>query len=611
MRKRILGYAAAGVAATLVLGACSSSVGGDTTSSTASSSVGGTSSGSSSSSSSASESAAGGPIAKTINIGLEQTPGGYNCNTAAANSVYCAYVDNVTQGALVIVQPDGSLKPNTEFGTYKKTSDDPLTVEITIADGAVWSDGVPIDFDDVLLQWAALSGTHPGGNDADGNPVDLFAGASTNGFAELKMPEGKAGDKTYTWVFNTPYVDWEALVGTTFIPAHIVAEQAGLSSADNGAELIKAIQDNDTAKLTKVGAFWSTGFDYEVDLPTLPDTAILPSSGPYKVDNASGSNLTVVRNDAYWGTPAVTDSLVFKLVNDQEWVQAMANGEIDAFDPSNPSGDTIAQLDAAKDSITYQAGESYTFSHVDFNSGPGGAMENPAVREAFEMCVPREQLVEKYAKPVFDGAQVLNLREFLPAQGNYKEILAQVPSATKYASVDLAGAKAKLVAAGVTVPYDVQFTFAASSSLRADQVQVIKASCDQAGFNIIAKPDADVFTTLALKDTSWGLAVFGWAGSGLVASGQSIYVTDGEQNFGRYSSKIVDDAWAKIVTSTDRAAAEKEKIPMEEELWANPYNAVLYANPGIAAFSSKVTGPKFNPTQTGVTWNAATWSKTE
>ena len=96
-----------------------------------------------------------------------------------------------------------------------------------------------------------------------------------------------------------------------------------------------------------------------------------------------------------------------------------------------------------------------------------------------------------------------------------------------------------------------------------------------------------------------------------MASGQSIYVSDGDQNYGRYSSPIVDEAWDKVVTSTDRDAAEQEKIPMEEELWANPYNAVLYANPGIAAFSSKLTGPKYNPTQYGSTWNAATWSKSE
>jgi peptide/nickel transport system substrate-binding protein len=303
--------------------------------------------------------------------------------------------------------------------------------------------------------------------------------------------------------------------------------------------------------------------------------------------------------------------LVFKKVDDQEWVQAMINGEIDAFDPSNPSGDTIAQLDAAADTVSYEVGEGYTFSHVDFNSGPGGAMENPLVREAFLLCVPRQELVDKYAKPVFEGARVLDLREFLPAQAGYQEILDQVPSAQKYQQVDLAAARAKLTEAGVTVPYEVQLTFAATSSLRADQAQVIKASCDQAGFNIVAKPDEDVFGTLALKDTSWGLALFGWSGSGLVASGQSIYVTDGEQNYGRYSNPTVDEAWGKVVVSTDRESAEALKVPMEEALWADPYNAVLYANPDVSAFSSKLTGAGLNPTQTGSTWNAQTWSKSE
>ena len=85
-------------------------------------------------------SAAGGPIADTINVGIEQTPGGYNGQSAGANSVYTAYVDNLTQKNFVDVQPDGSLKANPEYGTYEKTSDSPLTVEYTFDENAVWSD---------------------------------------------------------------------------------------------------------------------------------------------------------------------------------------------------------------------------------------------------------------------------------------------------------------------------------------------------------------------------------------------------------------------------------------------------------------------------------------
>ncbi|AZI57445.1 ABC transporter family substrate-binding protein [Nakamurella antarctica] len=618
-RTRALSLTALVAGTALVLSSCGGSVGGNSaaTPATTAPSVAATSSSSeassgamsSDSSAAPTSSAASDSLADTINIGYEQATGGYNCNTAATNSVYCAYVDNVTQGAFVHVQPDGSIKPDTEFGTYEKTSDDPLTVKYTFADKAVWSDGTPIDYDDALLAWAAYSGTHPGGKDADGNATDLFQAASTNGWAQVKMPEGKAGDKSFTMVFTDPYADWEVL-GAGFMPAHIAAKGAGLSTDGDGAALVAAIQNNDTATITKIADFWNTGWDYEVDLPKLPDTAILPSSGPYKVQNGSNGNLTLVKNDKWWGTPAKTNTLVFKLVSDQEWVQAMANGEIDSFDPSNVTGDIVDQLKAKPDAISYKVGEGYTFSHIDFDTSPEGKLANPKIRQAFMKCVPRQELVDKFAKPVFDGAQILNLREFLPAQGNYKDILSQVPSATLYDKVDIAGAKALLTEAGVTQPYDIRFIRSGKSSLRGDQVQVIKASCDQAGFNIIDQPDDDVFTTLTTRGT-WDVAVFGWSGSGLVASGQSIYVTGGSQNFGGYSDPIVDAAWDKVVRTVDRTKAEELKVPMEEQLWANPYNLTLYANPGLVAFSSKLSGAVYNPTQAGVTWNAYEWTKTK
>lgn len=549
-------------------------------------------------------------IADTITIGIEQTPDGYNANTADNNSVYNAYVDNVTQSGFIDVQPDGSIKPNTDFGTYEKVSDDPLTVKYTFNDDAVWSDGTPIDYDDALLAWAAYSGTHPSGETDDaGNPLDLFNAASTNGWAEVAMPEGKAGDKSFEMVFDKPYVDWEVL-GSGFMPAHIAAEQAGLSSDDNGAELVEAIQNNETEKLKAVADFWNTGWLYEANLPTLPDLSIIPASGPYQYDNASNGTLTLVRNEKWWGEPAKTPTLVFKTVDANEMVQALQNGEIDQFDPSNATKDMLDSLTALGDDVAkVETGESLTFSHVDIDTSPTGAFNNQKVREAFAMCIPRQELVEKFATPVYADAQILRLHEVLPAQSTYQEVLDQVPAASKYDEVDIDGAKALLTEAGVTMPYPVRFTFAEQSSLRADQVALIKASCDQAGFDIQAKPDPDVFTSLASAPGTWDAAVFGWAGSGLLASGQSIYVTGGNQNYGRYSNADVDATWDKIVVAKDREAAVPLHVDLETALWTDLYNITLYANPGMTAYSAKLTGPVYNPTQYGGTWNAETWTK--
>lgn len=548
-------------------------------------------------------------LADTITVGIEQTPDAYNANTADANSVYNTYVDNITQQNFVEILPDGTIEPNETFGSYEKVSDSPLTVEYTFADDAVWSDGTPIDFDDALLAWAAYSGTHPSGEtDADGNPLDLFNAASTNGWAEVEMPEGEAGDKTFTMVFKNPYADWEVL-GAGFMPAHIAAEQGGLSADDDGAALVEAILSSDTATLAPVAEFWNTGWAYQADLPELPDLALIPASGPYKFDNASNGTLTVVRNDAWWGEPAATETIVFKTVADTEMVQALQNGEIDVFDPSNATADMLAQLEALGDAVTLETGESLTFSHIDLDSSDTGLFNDPRVRQAFAKCVPREELVEKFARPVYPEAQVLNLHEILPAQAEYEEALEQVEAAQQYDEVDLEGAKALLAEAGVTTPLTVRFTYAEQSSVRADQVALVKASCDQAGFLIEPKPDPDVFTSLASAPGTWDAAVFGWAGSGLIASGQSIYITGGNQNYGKYSNPEVDRIWGELVQVTNPDDALPLQIELEEQLWTDLYNVTLYANPGMTAWSSSLEGPQYNPTQYGSTWDAETWTK--
>ncbi len=608
---RAVAGTALAAAAVLVLAACGGSVGGSSDTSAPPTGGGSSAVGSSAASGgTAASSDSGGPKADTINVGLEQAPGGFNGLSSAANSVYTGYVDNLTQSSFATIQPDGTIKPNTEFGTYEKTSDDPLTVTYTFNDAAVWSDGVPIDCDDAMLAWASLSGSYPTGEKDDaGADVDLFTPASTNGFSQTKKPTCKPGEKTFTLAYTEPYADWEALfTGSVFMPAHIAAEQGKLSSADNGAALISAIETDDKAKLTPVANFWNTGWNYQPDLPKIPDVKLLPTSGPYKYDNGSNGTLTVVKNDKWWGTPAATPTFVFKVISPEEWVQAMANGEIDAYDPSNPTQDVVSQLKGLGDKVKYEVGESLSFSHLDFDSSPQGKLKDIKVRQAFLKCIPRQELVDKFAKPVYEGAQILNLRETLPAQKGYQEILDQIPEATQYDTVDIAGAKQLLAEAGVKTPYDIRILRASTSDLRGQQVAVIKGSCDQAGFNIIDQPDPDLFTTLTTRGT-WDAAIFGWSASGLVASGESIYVTGGNQNYGGYSDPTVDKSWAEVVRTVDRDKAEQLKIPMEQALWSNPYNATLYATPNLTASASTLSGPVINPTQSGSTWNAATWTK--
>ncbi|WP_434993773.1 ABC transporter family substrate-binding protein [Arthrobacter sp. Ld5] len=552
-------------------------------------------------------------LASTINIAISQAPTAYNGQTAATNAVYNTYVDNLTSSGFAAFAANGNLEPNEEFGTYEKTSDDPLTVKYTINEDAVWSDGTAIDYDDVLLTWAAMSGTHPTGEkDPDtGAEADLFQAASTNGFASMKMIEGEPGSKEFEAVFDEPYADWEALFTTgVFLPAHIAAEQGGMSPEGDGAELVEAIQATDIEALTPVAEFWNTGWNYEADLPKLPDTAILPSSGPYKLDNATNGTLTLVKNDQYWGEERAgkTDTIVFKTIVDEEAVQALQNGDVDIIEPSSPTVDTKTALEQIGETVTVDTGQSLTFSHVDLDQRPGAVFEDLKVRQAFAKCIPRADMVDKFVTPVDPEGTVMNLHEYQPAQEDYQTVLDGAEAAQGDGVADIEGAKALLEEAGKTEPVKVSMMFASTSQLRADQVALVKDSCDQAGFEITPQPEPEWSAKLS-QPGAWDAVVFGWAGSGLVASGQSIYITGGEQNFGGYTDSEVDRLWDEIVTTTDSEEVIPLKTELEQRLAETQYNVVLYANPNIAGYSSKLEGVELNPTQTGITWNAYSWTK--
>ncbi|MBG6216661.1 peptide/nickel transport system substrate-binding protein [Arthrobacter sp. CAN_A6] len=550
-------------------------------------------------------------LASTINVAISQTPDAYNGDTANANSVYNTYVDNLVHSGFVAFNAEGNLERDEDFGTYEKTSDDPLTVKYTISDDAVWSDGTAIDYDDFLLQWAAASGKHPSGEkDPDsGDDVDIFQAASNNGWGQTEMPEGEPGGKEIELVYTEPYADWEALVDN-FMPAHVAAEQAGLSAEGDGAELIELIQGGDIAALTPVADFWNTGWNYEADLPSLPDAALIPSSGPYKLDNATNGTLTMVKNENYWGEAKAgqTETIVYKTIVDEEVVQALQNGDVDVIDPSSPTVDTKAALEAIGESVTVETGESLTFSHVDLDQRPGAVFEDLKVRQAFAKCIPRADMVDKFVTPIEPNGSVLNLHEYQPAQEDYQTVLDGAPAAQSDGVADIEGAKALLAEAGKTEPVQVSMMHASTSQLRADQVALVKASCDQAGFEITAQPDAEWSAKLS-QPGAWDAVVFGWAGSGLVASGESIYVSDGAQNFGGYADEEVDRIWSEIVTNTDPEQVVPLKTELEQRLAETQYNVVLYANPGIAAYNSNVEGVVLNPTQTGLTWNAYEWTK--
>src|SRR5690606_31391720 len=68
------------------------------------------------------------------------------------------------------------------FGTAEIVADSPFTVRYSIADDVTWSDGVPVDAADLLLAWAANSGSLNTPGFEDGDYVDSSTGLYTDDF---------------------------------------------------------------------------------------------------------------------------------------------------------------------------------------------------------------------------------------------------------------------------------------------------------------------------------------------------------------------------------------------------------------------------------------------
>ena len=496
---------------------------------------------------------------------------------------------------------DGSIIPNKDFGTYEKTSDDPLTVKYTISDDAKWSDGTPVTAGDFIFHWAANNDTVK----AEGSETPLFDSISfEQGKYIPEAPEGEADGKEFTVTYPEPYADWEILISTA-LPAHIVAKEAGMSFE----ELVTAAKEKDVEALTPAAEFWNDGWDFSPG--ELPDASLVPSMGPYKFKDGgwqAGQSITLETNPEYWGTPAATKELVLRFADPKTHVQALQNGDLDVIEPQ-ATVDTLQQLEGLGEDVNVQTGDQLTWEHVDYNRGEGSVFaDSPELREAFALCLPRQQIVDNLIKPIYADAQVMNLREVFPFQDKYQEVVDEAyPKEMDEPNIEKA--KELVEKSGVSKP-TVRLGYQAGNQRRTETVALIKSSCDQAGFDV-QDANSPVFFKEVMPAGDYDAALYAWAGSGQKASGANIYQSDGAQNQQSYNNPEVDAAWDKLATSLDENEQLEQVKTIEKLLWEDFQAIPLYAHPGLVGHKADVANVRDTAAQSGALWNVEQWVRVQ
>ncbi|MEV4097602.1 ABC transporter family substrate-binding protein [Streptosporangium saharense] len=533
--------------------------------------------------------------ARSITYAYEQEFHSYNNNTAAENATRNAGPLQRVLTGFWFYGENGEITADRDFGRYVKTSDDPLTVEYTINPKAVWSDGTPIDCDDVLLWWGFKSGKIKG-----------FSTSGTTGVEDTELPACEKGDRSFSLVYDKPFADWIAggPGATELLPAHVVARQGGLSED----EFIAAIKARDAKRLERAIKFFNDGWVSEV---SLPPAELIPSSGPYKLSKMdTGQSLTFVANDRWWGTPAATPTIIERFITLDEQAQALHNREVQIIEPQ-PGPGVLKDLERIE-GVKVNVADQYTYEHLDFNvdSSP---FRDRRLRQAFAKCVPRQLIVDSLIKPVIPDAKPLEIRNVAPFQANAAAVIAASGGAGVYAKQDIEGARALVAKAGKT-GVQVKIGYQTPNPRRTVEVQLIIDACNKAGFEVVDKGSDDFFGTV-MPANGYDVALFAWSASSLVSGWASTYTTpkkcDSENkgnNNGCYSSARVDRLIRKLNATVELDAQIPIIGAIEKQLWADVATIPLFQHSTLSAWDESIRNVVPNPAQSTITWNMDRWS---
>lgn len=525
----------------------------------------------------------------TIAWALDQQPRQYNPNTVQGDTPANAAVLSGVLGAFWRYRPDGTVERTTDFGSFRKISDDPLTVQYTIDSRAVWSDGVPIDCDDVALAWLASSGV---------TGERGFAALDVARYRDMNRPKCQSGDKVVTISYRTPLADWQTAFGpgsAWLLPAHVVRREAGLPKS-----FVDYLDTPQSPDLARAAAFWNTGWAFTAG-QVRKDLVL--SSGPYLIDSwQAGASITLKANPRWWGHPPVTGTIVIRFASPQDQVQALAAGRIQAMAP-DPDPDVVSALKRLGKRVRVVTGDRYVFEHLDFNLR--GEFADASLREAFARCVPRQRIVDQVVRPLAAGSRVLQSRFVMPFQPGYPDFAA---AGHPYDTVDLAAARRLLAGRRPTVRIGWRKDPEVPDPARVQTLSLLKASCAQAGFTVL-DAGTPTFLDRELRAGSYDVAMFSWMGSPTVTGSTDMYISGGASNLGHYADRDVDGLIARLARQLDPRRQGDLLRQIDAVLWKDVATVPLFAYPALAATTLDVSGISYNPTILGLGWNVAEWHR--
>ncbi len=564
----------------------------------------------------------------TMSVAWNQPLYSFNQNTTTGNATANAVVLNLTQQSFNYYDNKFTLQKNTDFGSYEKVSDDPLTVKYTINKGVTWSDGVAVDAADLLLNWVGLSGAMNQGEPTydeetgvliPGDNVYFDSVAIGTGIEQVtKTPEVSDDGRSITMVYDTPQVDWELLYTGVGVPAHVVAKHA--LNIDDPAEakkaVLDAIQNKDTSKLKPLSDFWSVGFD-AVELPTGDKADITLGNGAYTVSEFKKDEYITLkaRTDDYKSGPQPSvETVTVRFIPDaMASITALQNGEVSVTQPQATT-DVLEAAQKLKNMKILQQSE-WTYEHIDLTFNNGGPFDPASyggdeakallVRKAFLTAIDTGAVVTKLITPLSPDSKPLGSQLFLPGAKNY-DASAKANGSDAYGKGDAAAAKALLDQAGVTQPVDVKLLYGKGNTRREQEYALYADQVKAAGFNLIDGGDENWGALLG--SGTYDAALFGWQSTSTgVTSSRATFDSEGGNNFNGYSNADSDKLWKELSSSFDADRQQEILMTIDKTLYDDAYGVGVFLFPQITVYNDDLEGVSSSGLSPTFFWNYWDW----
>jgi peptide/nickel transport system substrate-binding protein len=410
---------------------------------------------------------------------------------------------------------------------------------------AIWYDGTPITWQDFHWHWRALNGTDKS-----------YQIRGSTGYADIETVARGRDDREVIVTFKNKYADWPSLF-YALLPV----------------------------STTKTAQAFNTAWK---DRP-------FTTAGPFKIAtiDQTAKTVTIVRNEKWWGPPAKLDTILFRTIDLDAQIDALANGEIDLMDIGPDVNKYTRARGISGADIRWAAGPN--FRHITIN-GTGPILRDVKVRQALAMGIDRAAIARAMLGPLGIDNTTLGNHIFMRNQTGYRDNSGDVG---KY---DPGRAAQLLDEAGWRLDgkvrkkdgrtLEINFVIPSAVATSRQESELIQNMLGQVGVtvNINTVPSPDFFENY-IRTGQFDFTVFSWIGTPYpISSSRALYAKptagpNGElaiqQNYSRVGSDEIDKLFAEATQELDRQKAIDLANRIDALIWQEVHSLTQYQRPDM------------------------------